>query len=180
MGKVRRRSELVTEQWGRPLPPQPCRAGTDLYRRRARRLRGRFYGQPARLQQSLRVLARDCDAQRGTRPGLAVGAPRDPVPAVFAVPQDVADQFTVMVRDRLEGQILRFDERQFLLRAAGRMGIDRVRANLIIAAVQHAQAPGAGVPVARPPTGAGWGVPLALFLLVQVAIAFALWRIIAA
>ena len=179
MVKARRRAGLAAEQRDRPpRPPRAC-APADLYRRQARRLRGRFYGQPARLQQSLRVLARDYDAQRGIGSQQSMAEVRDPVPAVFAVPQDAADKFTAMVRDRLEGQILRFDERQFLLGAAGRMGIDRFRANLIIAAVQHAQARGAGEEVATRSTGAGWGVPLALFLLVQAVIAFALWRLIA-
>jgi hypothetical protein len=59
------------------------------------------------------------------------------------------------------------------------MGIDRFQANLIIAAVQHAQAHAEHQDDGVSATLAGWRCTLALFLLTQAAIAFALWRILA-
>jgi hypothetical protein len=83
-----------------------------------------------------------------------------------------------MVRDQLEGQILRFDQRQLLIRAAQCMGIDRFQANLVIAAVQHAQPPAGHEDDNGGATWGGWRVTLAVFLLTQAAIALALWRIL--
>ena len=102
---------------GRDNPsPRPCQhAAGDQYRHRARRLRAQFHGQPALLQQSLRALSRDCDAAGKARPASLV---TPALTAVFEVPEETTRRFSRMVRDRVEGQILRFDERQLLIRAA--------------------------------------------------------------
>jgi hypothetical protein len=98
---------------------------------------------------------------------------------VFEVSPETARRFTRMVRDHLDGQILRFDQRQLLIRAAGRMGIDRFQANLVIAAVQHAQPVAAGLNEAPPASLAGWPPALLLFLVVQITIAITLWQFLA-
>ena len=47
--------------------------------------------------------------------------------------------YAAHVATRVRGQILRYSDRLDLLRAAERLGINRFRANLIIATVQHEQ-----------------------------------------
>jgi hypothetical protein len=89
-----------------------------------------------------------------------------------------------LVRDHLEGQILRFEPRQLLIRAAGGMGIDRFQANLIIAAVQHAQpAPPHAREAAQAPRSPSfpWGASaaVAVFLIVEAVTAFAVWEFVA-
>lgn len=155
--------------------PSPRAAG-EAYRQQARRLRARLRGQPVLLQQSLHALSRDCDAAR--RPSL-VEEVTPPLTAVFEVSPETVRRFSRTVRDHLEGQILRFEPRQLLIREAGRMGIDRFQANLIIAAVQHAQAPGDPVDEAAPAPAAGWRLTLAIFALTEAAIALGVWCILA-
>ena len=152
-------------------------SGVHSYRQQARRLRARFRGRPALLQESLQTLSRNCDAAQPARPA-SVGTPA--LTAVFEVSPETVRRFSRMVRDRLEGQILRFEPRQLLIRAAGRMGIDRFQANLIIAAVQHAQTPREHAELSAQAPAAGWRLILAIFLLTEVAIAFGLWRIFTA
>jgi hypothetical protein len=104
------------------------------YRSAARRLRGRLAGDPVRLHRSLMDLARREDARRAH-------AERRTAPPVGPVPTladgDAADGFTALVRQHLHGPVLYYTDRQSLLAAAGRLGIGRFEANLIIAAVQH-------------------------------------------
>ncbi|HSV14073.1 MAG TPA: hypothetical protein VLI90_07425 [Tepidisphaeraceae bacterium] len=56
-----------------------------------------------------------------------------PTPIIDAIERGYASH----VASSLNGQILRYSERQSLLRAADRLHINRFRANLIIAMVQH-------------------------------------------
>jgi hypothetical protein len=131
------------------------------------------------LQGSLLSLAREYDAAShssgGARPDLAGSLP--PVPGI---PPQAAERFARLVQSRLEGQILRLQERQLLLRTARRMGIDRFQANLIIAAVQHAHRPAPPAPTAPAPAAPrGWLIPVALFLLIEAVTALCLYRLLA-
>ena len=176
MVTARRRDRQRSGERDNPSP-RPChRAPAADYRSRARRLRARFQGQPALLQQSLRALSRDCDAARGV--GRRTGVVTPALTAVFEVSEETTRRFSRMVGEHLEGQILRFERRQLLIRAASRMGIDRFQANLIIAAVQHAQMPGGRAPEDGRDSVGGRMMGVALFLLVQGAMALALWRIL--
>jgi hypothetical protein len=131
-------------------------------------------------------LSRDCDAAGVAAPGSDpfvarrhTGIVGPSLTAVFEVSPETTRRFSRLVRDHLEGQILRFDQRQLLIRAAGRMGIDRFQATLIIAAVQHAQ-PSQGDADETPAASvAGWAPRLVLFLVIQAAITIALWRFLA-
>lgn len=130
----------------------------SAYCREARRLRGRWAGRPERLHWSLQDLARRQDAaaapakdSRG--PARAIRASQHTIRAadgpafrpLAALPQSIpaviADQFRMMVEARLDrtggGPILRYSQRQALLKVAARLGIGRFEANLFIAAVQH-------------------------------------------
>jgi len=91
----------------------------DEYRRRARRLRAVHAGNPARLYRSLKELAADQARQ------------------VIAKPTSAAQEFADLVRDSMDGPILRYSARQTLLREASFQSLGRFEANLIIAAVQH-------------------------------------------
>src|SRR5688572_20280608 len=108
MVKARRIPRPDAGKRDRPSPCQGHRADADAYRRQARRLRARYHGQPARLQQSLCALSHTCDATRGVRP--ADLAP-PPLTAVLEVPPESLRKFSAIVRDQLEGQILRFEPR---------------------------------------------------------------------
>jgi hypothetical protein len=107
---------------------------TAPYRFAARHLRGRFAGDPVRLQRSLLDLARRQDARRGH-------ARRRESPVIPTLPNmpdgDVADRFAARVSQHVKGVVLCYEDRQSLLTIAGRLGIGRFEANLIIAAVQH-------------------------------------------
>ena len=92
---------------------------SDEYRRRARRLRAIHAGNPARLYHSLKDLA----ARQARQ--------------VIAKPTSAAQEFADLVRDSMDGPILRYSVRCNLLRHAAAHGIARFEANLIIAAVQH-------------------------------------------
>ena len=107
---------------------------TAPYRSAARRLRGRFARDPVRLQRSLQELARREDARRGDahRPS---GPPASPLSNL--VDGDSAERFAALVGQHLSGAVLYYADRQALISAAGRLGIGRFEANLIIAAVQH-------------------------------------------
>lgn len=108
--------------------PAPATCSSDTYRRDARRLRGRWVGQPGRLQRGLKALADRHDA---------VGPPAPLSPDCVPAPR--AGEFAARVADELrrEGPVLRHRRRQALIAAAERAGIDRFQANLVIAAAQH-------------------------------------------
>src|SRR3954462_15951172 len=93
---------------------------TAAYRSAARRLRGRFAGDPVRLQYSLLSLARREDARREE-------AGRRTHPTVRAlhgmVDGEVAERFARLVPQHLDGPVLGYEDRQSLLEAARRLGI---------------------------------------------------------
>jgi hypothetical protein len=80
---------------------------------------------------ALRELAQAADASRDPAATAAVEKPIVPLPA------GAAQTFADLVRERMDGPVLRYSDRTRLLRAAERSGIGRFEANLIIAAVQH-------------------------------------------
>ena len=92
----------------------------DDYRRRARRLRAMYCGDPIRLHRALRQLAATQMQSLITTPD-----------------KSLAQRFADRVRDSIDGPILRYSIRRKLLREADARGIGRFEANLIIAAVQH-------------------------------------------
>ena len=136
-----------------------------MYRRAARRLRGRWVHRPHRLHLALKALAQE-----------------QPIPP--AVPTTKAkakhEAFAAAVLGRMDGPVLRHAERRRLLAAAHGMGIERFDANLIIAAVQHERrpiAPTSGGSVVKPaqrrfPRGA-----LILVLAVEAAVAWGAWAV---
>jgi hypothetical protein len=126
------------------------------YLRTARRLRARFAGRPARLQQELRQLNRDVSP--------AVDPLPDPTPARI---------FSESVAAAMEGPVLRYSARQRLLKQARRMGIERFEANLLIAAVQHRM--GIRWDQAATPAGNRWVNPVAIILGVQALVGTLLW-----
>src|SRR5438270_237467 len=90
---------------------------TAPYRSAARRLRGRFAGDPVRLQRSLLDLARREDARRDH-------AERRTTPAVGPLPAladgQTIERFAALVRQKLQGTVLCYTDRESLLTAAGR------------------------------------------------------------
>jgi hypothetical protein len=99
---------------------------TLQYCRTARRLRHRLRHSPAALHVSLRSL----------KPAQPVDVrPLRKVPSILDAP--AAEKFAILVKYSLIGTLLPYSARQALIRKAGRMGIGRFDANLIIATVQH-------------------------------------------
>ena len=146
----------------------------SAYCRQARRLRGTFGHQPARMHRKLRELA--------VRPGAAarvdaVVATRASQPA-----SSTAHAFAERVMAGMDGPVLRYSNRRALIREAGKAGIGAFEANLVIAAVQHERrsspAP-VNVPL-RTQTSPGRGVarlaPALVFLLVEAAVAIGAWH----
>jgi hypothetical protein len=147
-----------------------------VYRAAARRLRGRFAGDPVRLQRSLLELARREDASSKDADG-RVGPPVRPLQGL--VDGTASERFGAMVERHLDGPVLCYSERQSLLRAAARLGIGRFEANLIIALVQH-RAESEDVPVwtARTgcPQGANrWWPAMALVLALEATFSLVAW-----
>lgn len=103
------------------IPESPT--ATNDYRRRARRLRRLHAGDPQRLQPALYQLSRQADVAAAPSPEVIT-----PTPHVL---------FAQSVAARLDGPILRYSERQSLLKEAERRGLGRFEANLVIALVEH-------------------------------------------
>jgi hypothetical protein len=164
---------------GRGCEDDPIPPSTTAYRSAARRLRGRFANDPARLQRALRDLARREDANRAA----SALRGRHPEPAVQPL-QDIVDgeaaaRFAFLVRQHLTGPVLCYEDRESLLRTAARLGIGRFDANLIIAAVQH-RAEGEHVDVrgtATEQTGATgrWWASVAIVLAVETSLSLVAW-----
>jgi len=87
-----------------------------------------------------------------------------------------ARNFADLVSARLAGTVLPFSERESLVRAAARHGINRFEANLLIAAVQHQMRVGRERAIAHRvwPT-IRFSSALATFLAVQAGIIAAIW-----
>ena len=131
------------------------------YCRTARRLRHRLRHAPAALHLSLRSL----------KPATPVEVQR--VPTILDAPP--AERFALLVRYSLIGTLLPYSARQALIRKAGRMGIKRFDANLIIAMVQH-RAGGSSIGAEPNRRGSGWIWWVAMGL--QIAIAAGIYRLL--
>ncbi|HZL34127.1 MAG TPA: hypothetical protein VFC78_02385 [Tepidisphaeraceae bacterium] len=146
---------------------EPRAESSNDYRRAARRLRGMHADDPARLHRGLRELSRRHDQTYRAGPPARDTNPDSLIPlrvwraeefsadsaksvrhrragadAAFAPAPDsraTVDWFADHVAGALEGRILRYSRRVALLKTAGRLGIGRFDANLIIAATQHQQ-----------------------------------------
>ena len=119
---------------------------SDQYRRAARRMRARFAHRPADLQRALGALSKTYDSgwKKQTKP-----TPVRQVVTVRTLPRvevepnsghllnDVETIFAKNVRDAVHDRVLRYSQRQALLKLADRLKIERFRANLIIAMAQH-------------------------------------------
>lgn len=137
--------------------------------RQARRIRARFAGRPHELHAALRSLSTRATATR----------------TIPEIPDDLEEharaRFVRAVIERLDGTVLRYSLRLELLDIAGRLGLTRFDANVIIAQVQHH----AGIYDARlaePPKAPLWSrrlLPLVVAIGMQAGLIFAAWRIVA-
>jgi len=155
-----------------PVSTLPSRTEPHAdYRRRARRIRSVFRAQPGARMLALRELAQSADASRDRAATVAAQNPIVPLPA------GAAQTFAGLVRERMDGPVLRYSHRTRLLRTAERGGIGRFEANLIIAAVQHET--GANRPtIEARDRGHAW-MPRALAIAItQSIIAMAVWCIV--
>jgi hypothetical protein len=135
----------------------PASRPADDYRRAARRLRATLGHDRPRLYRSLQSLS-----ARRLQPAEPAEGP--------------ASRYATLITQSLDGTVLRYSERQKLLRVAKHFNIDRFEANLLIAAVQHrikaVQAKSEAAAPANP-----WVLALGLFIAVQSVIAFAIWKL---
>ena len=161
------------------------------YRRGARRLRGVYGAQPARLQRSLRDLARRHDLRRliaktSQRPivrGIEVRICNPPraseLPPTLT---ELEHRFAAVVMGQFEGPVLCFSRRKALLDLAARLGIGKFHANFIIASLQHRLNPSDNgtapeFRVLREKTGLSKST-LVCALVVQSIIAVGLWMVL--
>jgi len=144
---------------------QVLNQASDRYRRCARRIRGLHGDKPGELYRSLRDLSERYDS---TYPVYS-----DRVAEIRAATP--ADGFSSQIVERICNGVLPYSDRLDLLDEAGKVGIGRFDANLIIAAVQHRCATQSqpGAPRAK------FKIPalelMAAFLVVQVLILFLAW-----
>ncbi len=120
---------------------------TAEYCRQARRLRHVYADDPVQLHQRLRELS------GSFRPSKVQYVRAEVKPAAEVLPvkrvrpdgsiyrtsdrQEQSEAFARLVAEHLDGPVLRYSNRQALLKEAQRLGIGRFQANLIIATVQH-------------------------------------------
>lgn len=112
------------------------------YRRNARRLRRVYADRSHELYGQLQHLAKQQDdaaavkasKQRVTRSRRVHSLERG---IDSAISSDATERFANLAALQFEGQVLRYSRRLALLRLAERMGIERFRASLVIAWVQH-------------------------------------------
>ncbi|MGB7159781.1 MAG: hypothetical protein WBD40_17070 [Tepidisphaeraceae bacterium] len=145
------------------------------YRRQARRIRGAFAQAPVLRVRALCELARHHNAMRreGEPPGEPFLSSQRKTARQEPRPPFAASSFADLVRDRMDGSLLRYSHRTRLLRQAARRGIGRFEANLIIAAVQHqARKRGDAQTVT---TRASWMVAVIGLVATQGAIATGIW-----
>lgn len=133
------------------------------YRRAARRLRWHYRSNPVQLQRRLAELSRGREARRGTnttrqQPSAQVlpqydgnyslkiaSAPTTSGPDGTSSSQiggqgmlsPAGMQFAELARAHIDEGVLRYDQRQRLLRLAAGLGVERFEANLVIAILQH-------------------------------------------
>ena len=156
-----------------PVIALPCRIEPHAeYRRHARRIRSVFRAQPGARMRALRELARSADASRDPAATAAVANPIVPLRA------GAAQTFAALVRERMDGTMLRYSHRTRLLRAAEQSGIGRFEANLIIAAVQHEAGANRPVGATCDASHAWTRGPLIAVAATQSLIAFAVWWVL--
>jgi hypothetical protein len=88
---------------------------------------------------------------------------------VHPAASELAERFASLVAGQLDGGILRYTQRRWLLGQARRWGIGRFEANLIVAAVQHQRGDG-GLVFELPPRRSlarRIGTSLAAFAVIQ-------------
>lgn len=147
----------------------------SAYTSAARRLRARHASRPRELLRALRALADRHDAGN------------------FDTPQQEADELQVadlppavgfahVVADQLrETPMLTWSQRSALLRQAGRMGVERFEANLVIAVQQHRMTPDRQelftepVPDATARSRRGIVIGLSLVLIAEIAAVAGAW-----
>jgi hypothetical protein len=149
------------------FPTDAATAPHAEYRRHARRIRSTFARAPRLRLRALAELASAHDQRRAE-------ATRSTIPCLPAQP---AATFAQLVRDRMDGPVLRYSHRTALVREAEQRGIGRFEANLIIAAVQHeAGERRATEPVST--TSRSWIRAAVAVVATQGAIVLALWSLI--
>ena len=156
-----------------PVSAIPTRAEPHAeYRQRARRIRSVFRARPGARLRALRELAESADASRVEAAAPVMENPIVPLPA------GAAQTFAALVRERMDGPVLRYSHRTRLLRAAEQTGIGRFEANLIIAAVQHEARANSSTSTARE-AGHAW-IPAALLAVAatQSLIAMGVWWVV--
>jgi len=159
-----RLTQVVTSASSPPSAPHA------EYRRQARRIRGSFANAPHLRMRALRDLANRYDARRTVER-------RRRAPTLPAQP---AATFAALVRERMDGPVLRYSHRTALIHAAERSGIGRFEANLIIAAIQHEAGERAVVEETRPSRRSfpSW-LPVSIAAIAtQVAILLGVWSLI--
>ena len=111
---------------------------SEDYRRKARRLRHVYADRPAELYGSLRALSAEHDAKSDPNQS-ARGTPSRAFHAKGVTPAARAhvDRFILQIEKLPLDQPLTYSHRLRLLKLAGKLGIERFQANLIIAAIQH-------------------------------------------
>jgi hypothetical protein len=135
----------------------------DRYRRHARRIRATLAHAPVTRMRALCELAHQHDAATGAGRRLAPAGP--------------ASTFAELVRERMDGPVLRYSHRTRLLREATRRGIGRFEANLIIAAVQHqaGEMRAVGSVAARSSSSSSWMPIVVGFVATQFTIVAGIW-----
>lgn len=138
------------------LTADPSVITTADYRRRARRIRASFDGAPLLRHQALKDLARERNLQllvNPAHPGLATvpkgrssivelrpfgtAAKRESAPHFVENPSATENEFSVTVAAKLQTFGFTFSDRIKLLDLAERSGINRFRANVILAMHEH-------------------------------------------
>jgi hypothetical protein len=160
----------------RPIPQDMLGEHAD-YVRAARRLRARFGGDLAKIHASLQRL-NDPSPSRIFWP---IARSNDwSASAILGRRGPAARAFADRVLNRLVGPLLTWTDRQILLGQAADLGLRRFEANLIIAAVQHAQpAGGRPQPMQMPRLNlSALLASIATFLFVQFVIIAAVWRLL--
>ena len=113
---------------------------------------------------------------RRHRQSVAVLVSRKPAKPTEA---EVSAEFADRVAQTIDGPVLRYSQRQVLVRDAERRGIGRFEANLIIAAVLHQRGLGQEYELPPVPGGAwGWVAPVLTFVGVQSAILLGAWWVL--
>jgi hypothetical protein len=95
---------------------------------------------------------------------------------VAEAPADPSAEFADYVRGRIDGPVLRYAARLALIKEAGRRGIGRFEANLVIASVLHRA--GMSQEYELRPKSAGWAGAVMTFAIVQAAVIAGAWWVL--